>query len=511
MASHITTMSRRRRAEREELGQFFQALDLALANIQYSGILFDCKKEEFSGRVEDALGTLKIIIEWCNLQNDQTNACHEFLSDMDRLSRNLQQLLVAINEAPGIELTDSGQPYVSSVHRRDVPGRPFIDVGKDQIEFLRGLHFSWQKIANIPGISRGTLYRRKQLYGISDSLTTVPDDVLAATMQQIRSITPNIGQTRMIGALRARGIFVTRERVRTMLRRLDPLGTALRWRAAIYRPKYAVAGPNALWHIDGNHKLIAYRFVIHACIDGFSRLIPYLHCALDNRAETVLNQFLAAADEFGLPSRVRSDHGLENLEVAKLMLERRGTGRGSMITGSSVHNQRVERLHRDVYIGVLSQFADIFSHMEHQHLVDPLDELDIYALHYVFLPRLQRSLSEFRHQWNNHPLSTENNMTPMQLWIQGIFRNDVGNDEAIDAILSVEEIQTYGVDPDGPVPVEDDQYDVVVPRSEIALTENQYLYLTTQIDPLSDDGENGIHLFIRCKNILTDQFHLNNL
>ena len=78
MAGLITTMSRQRRAEREELGQFFQALDSALANIECSGILFDCKKEEFGGRVEDALGTLKIIIEWCNLQNDQTNACHEF-------------------------------------------------------------------------------------------------------------------------------------------------------------------------------------------------------------------------------------------------------------------------------------------------------------------------------------------------------------------------------------------------------------------------------------------------
>ena len=143
-------MSGRRRGQREELSQYFQALDSALANIQYSGILFDCKKEEFSGRVEDALGTLKIIIEWCNLQNDQTNACHEFLSDMDCLSRNLHHLLVALNEAPDMELTDSGQPYVSSVHRRDVPGRPFIDVGKDQIEFLRGLcKHSWNFTSNV--------------------------------------------------------------------------------------------------------------------------------------------------------------------------------------------------------------------------------------------------------------------------------------------------------------------------------------------------------------------------
>jgi len=39
---------------------------------------------------------------------------------------------------------------------------------------------------------------------------------------------------------------------------------------------------NASWHIDGNHKMIRWRFVIHAAIDGYSRLIPYLYCAKNN-------------------------------------------------------------------------------------------------------------------------------------------------------------------------------------------------------------------------------------
>ena len=47
------------------------------------------------------------------------------------------------------------------------------------------------------------------------------------------------------------------------------------------------------------------------------------------------NLFLGAVDHFGLPSRVRSDQGGENVAVAQCMLERRGTNRGSMLTGSS--------------------------------------------------------------------------------------------------------------------------------------------------------------------------------
>ena len=55
----------------------------------------------------------------------------------------------------------------------------------------------------------------------------------------------------------------------------------------IYRRVYSVPGPNYLWHIDGNHKLIKYRIVIHGGgIDGSSRL-TYLKCTSNNWAETV--------------------------------------------------------------------------------------------------------------------------------------------------------------------------------------------------------------------------------
>ena len=128
------------------------------------------------------------------------------------------------------------------------------------------------------------------------------EDQLKDLVNEIRSTTPNIGQQRLVGALRSRNIHVQRRRVRRCLRELDPLETALRWRSAIFRRKYSVPGPNALWHIDGNHKLICYRLVIHVCVDGFSRLLVYAHCACNNRAETVMEQFLIGVQTYGLPS-----------------------------------------------------------------------------------------------------------------------------------------------------------------------------------------------------------------
>lgn len=52
--------------------------------------------------------------------------------------------------------------------------------------------------------------------------------------------------------------------------------------------------------------------------------------------ETVLNLFLSAADIYGVPSRVRGDHGVENIRVAAWMEAFRGERRGSYIWGRPV-------------------------------------------------------------------------------------------------------------------------------------------------------------------------------
>ena len=60
--------------------------------------------------------------------------------------------------------------------------------------------------------------------------------------------------------------------------------------------------------------------------------------------------------QYGFPSRVRSDRGGENYLVSVLMCMIRGANRGSLIAGRSVHNQRIERLWRDVFWFCISTF-----------------------------------------------------------------------------------------------------------------------------------------------------------
>ena len=96
--------------------------------------------------------------------------------------------------------------------------------------------------------------------------------------------------------------------------RTDPSGILLRafQLIVVNRRHYNVPGPRSLWHLDGNHNLIRWGFIIHGCVDGFSRRIMFLKRSTNNKAVTVLQLF-------GLPSRVRGDQGTENIEVAWCM------------------------------------------------------------------------------------------------------------------------------------------------------------------------------------------------
>ena len=207
--------------------------------------------------------------------------------------------------------------------------------------------------------------------------------------------------------------------------RVDPTAVALRWSThnAIHRRVYRVAYPNALWHMDSNMSLIRWGLVIHGAIDGYSRLIVYLHCSSNNRPNTVLHLFIQAGETYGYPSRMRSDQGGENVDVARLMLLLRGRNRGSHITGRSVNNIRIERLWRDVFSQCLSVYYHLFYFMEDSGILDPDNPVHLYALHHIYIVRINSSLASFMEAWNGHPLRTATNLSPFQLWIRGILHH----------------------------------------------------------------------------------------
>lgn len=66
-------------------------------------------------------------------------------------------------------------------------GRPPIDINIEEVEFLCSLHLQWNKIAQILGVSRHTLYRRLKSEGILEDLlfNDISDDDLDEILKQI--------------------------------------------------------------------------------------------------------------------------------------------------------------------------------------------------------------------------------------------------------------------------------------------------------------------------------------
>lgn len=366
-------------------------------------------------------------------------------------------------------------------------------------------------VAALLGVSRMTLYRRMREYELTGQRDwdDISDEELDERVSGVLAQHADWGERMVIGALKGSGVSLPRWRVRESIGRVDPISRQLRWSQAIRRRPYSVPCPNALWHIDSYMKLVRWGFTVHGGIDGFSRLVVYLACNEDNRAVTVSSLFLDACTAYGMPSRVRADYGGENNEVEKIMNDHRGEGRGSMLRGSSIHNQRIERLWRDVFTCVVRLYYRLFYFLEHHGLLHLDSPVDLYALHYVFLPRIRQSLKQFVNAWNHHSIRTARGKSPHQLFVAGCLADTHGThgENTATAFPVVDDPSLlagyYGIDWNGPQPAE--RADVACPQVPfLQLAPDQFEILQENVDPCADDNNHGVDSYLEVQQLLCE-------
>jgi len=221
--------------------------------------------------------------------------------------------------------------------------------------FLLGLRY-WEilmflKVEDGINISMSTLRRHLQSLGLfrrkaqSDLL-----EVALFIQEQLNQYGTLHGYKFMHLKCIQTGLVVSQRTVRYLLKILDPEGVQLRLRNRLRRRLYQNPGPNFLWHVDSYDKLKPYGICINGAVDGFSRMVIWLHAySTSSNPRVIAGYFIDEVENrSGTPMRIRSDLGTENCSMGQMQMFLRGDHADEFsercyITGSSNHNQRIEQ------------------------------------------------------------------------------------------------------------------------------------------------------------------------
>ncbi|KAK4700188.1 hypothetical protein P7C70_g6059, partial [Phenoliferia sp. Uapishka_3] len=372
-----------------------------------------------------------------------------------------EELNEAIEALPDLHDDFLNLPVVRTGRR----GRPRLDIPFDSVVSCRRNGSTWKRLREsaVP-CSQSTLQRRRREYEAStgnlvvtkDPFTVISEADLDSLVRQLAHRFPFCGQRALASILMAEHqVRVRRQAFRESLKRVDGFGFATRAMSFIKRRAYHVRGPNALWHMDANMKLEFWGFVIHGCIDGYSRLITYLSVTNNKRSATITKLFQEAVALLGVPSRVRADEGMESRGVEIFMEECRGEGR--FLKGRSIHNVRIERLWRDVRKDVTEKYRRIFALLEGLGVLRPDDRVHRAVLFLVFQPRIEADLRTMAEAWNTHKVRTAEHQTPEGMWDLGRligqrhgWWEDPGVEEEVD--------EGYGIDGEAVAVLIDEQF-----------------------------------------------------
>ena len=139
-------------------------------------------------------------------------------------------------------------------------------------------------------------------------------------------------------------------------------------------------------------------------------------------------------------------------------------------------------------------------------MLDVESELDLFRLHYVFIPGINKALVEVTQAYNSHSIRTEHNWSPYRMWVNGMINCRTS---CLPGSNMDDDTEHYGIDPDEPGYSSDD--DIQLNVSDTLQVEEEIInQLKACFDPLAASNDLGVDIYTRVKAVLNALLNLNN-
>ena len=393
-------------------------------------------------------------------------------------------------------------------------GRPKLEFDTYRAKHLISLGFTMAQVCNALGISDGTLRRFRDVNKDCKLYNKIPDQELDAIITEVKKEHVHIGEKRLLGLLKGRGLRIQRKRLRESIHRVDPSGPKERCNAGIAlvnartsmveyesRPKINrvkkleagiqvpsnITGPNSVWRIDTITKLERWKINICLGIDIFSRVIAFIvasGCGT-NLAESNCSTFKKAIKKYSWPTSILTDKREEKTLIWKHMQETKGDI-SAEITDKLERVQWITIIKNDLNLNIFRTLSETFYSFECEGSLDVSNDADIFCLHFVYLPRMNKLLDDFVTSYNACAIPHGSGATPLQIFYAH-SDNASGNNDILPNLSSSREVTTIEITLQGTCPIPEDKL------------EDLYDY----VRPLEESSDNGKELYYRTGTYVT--------
>ena len=324
-------------------------------------------------------------------------------------------------------------------------GRPTVDFDRSRAKQLISLGFTMVQISNALGISDGTLRRFRNQNKDCKLYNEITDEELDSKISAIKSENSQIGEKRLLGLLKSKGIRVQRKRLRESIHRVDPNGPLLRCNkgialvnartstvpvcAATQNKSKSLKSenggiqippncpkPNSLWRCESVSKLERWKILVSFSLDMFSRFMTFAVASNINSAQDSLFVcFKSATERYSCPSMLNTDERMEKAAMLNYMIEEKGEA-SVEISSKLERVQWITVIKNDLNFNIFNNLILTFEQLEEEGALNLNNNTDLFCLHFVYLPRINRLLQDFMLGYNSCCIPHGSGATPLQIF-----------------------------------------------------------------------------------------------